>query len=353
MLDAPKVLYKDNQTPEAALGGWNLRKSPKFQKPPKFEVAIPKAMGGKLGNWGVLRLCDFSEKDHRPAVSAFINNVADYGLRSTTPVSEMLKWDDTRRDFFGSQGNSLEQTIAALRRSKRLDILLITLPAKDTALYNRIKRYSDQNAGIHTVCVIEDKFLKCQGSYFGNVALKFNLKLGGTNHTLRNIDLGIVSRGNTMVIGIDVVHPSPGSGKASIAAMAGSIDKNLAQWPVDLRIQIREGQEMLDKIRDMIKSRLALWTEHHKEYPENILVYRDGVSEGQYEQVLKDELDEMKKKAKYYMIKLANPCRNSLSLSSPNVIIRAFSRLRTTISHLRTTILQSRRTPAISREALS
>ena len=312
MLDAPKVLYKDNHTPEAAVGGWNLRKSPKgqeptqFQKPPKFEVAIPKAKGGTLGNWGFLRLRDFSETDHKPAVSAFMNNIANYGLRSTTPVSETLNYDEMREDFFGPKGNSLEQTIAALR-SKGLDILLITLPAKDTALYNRIKRYSDQNAGIHTVCVIEDGFLKRQGSYLGNVALKFNLKLGGINHTLRDIDLGIVSQGKTMVVGIDVVHPSPGSGRASIAAMAGSIDKNLAQWPVDLRVQIREGQEMLDKIGDMIKSRLALWMEHHKRYPENILVYRDGVSEGQYEQVLNEELDEMKKESQNLYDKARQP----------------------------------------------
>ena len=300
ILDAPKVLYRDNQTPEAASGGWNLRKSPKFQepsqyqKPPKFEVAIPKAMGRTLGNWGFLRLRDFSEKNHKPAVSAFMKNIASYGLSSTTPVSETLNYDEMRQDFFGPRGNSLEQTIAALR-GKRLDILLITLPAKDTALYNRIKRYSDQNAGIHTVCVIEEEFLNCKGSYFGNVALKFNLKLGGINHTLRDLDLGIVSQGKTMVVGIDVVHPSPGSGRASIAAMAGSVDKSLAQWPVDLRVQIREGKEMLDKIRHMINSRLALWMDRNDEYPENILVYRDGVSEGQYEQVLKEELNEMKR----------------------------------------------------------
>ena len=298
ILDAPKVLYRDNQTPETTSGGWNLRKSPKFQetpqfqKPPKFEVAIPKAMGGTLGNWAFLRLYDFSGADHRPALSAFMDNIATYGMRSATPISETLNYDEMREDFFGPKG-SLKQTIVALG-SKRLDILLITLPAKDTALYNRIKWYSDQNAGIHTVCVIEEMFLKRQGSYFGNVALKFNLKLGGINHTLRDIDLGIVSQGKTMIVGIDVVHPSPGSGRASIAAMAGSIDKNLAQWPVDLRVQIREGKEMLDKIRDMINSRLALWMNRYDQYPENILIYRDGVSEGQYEQVLKEELDEMK-----------------------------------------------------------
>ena len=71
-------------------------------------------------------------------------------------------------------------------------------------------------------------------TYFINVALKFNLKLGGTNHILKEVDMGIISKGQTMVVGIDVIHPSPGSGKASIAFMVASIDKDLVRWLVDL-----------------------------------------------------------------------------------------------------------------------
>lgn len=41
----------------------------------------------------------------------------------------------------------------------------------------------------------------------------------------------------------------------------------------------------------MLKSRLQLWKTkgRHAALPENILVYRDGVSEGQYDLVLKHE----------------------------------------------------------------
>lgn len=77
--------------------------------------------------------------------------------------------------------------------------------------------------------------------------------------------------------------------------MVASIDKDLAQWPVELRVQVREGHEMLDKVYDMLVSRLALWKDRHNVYPENILVYRDGVSESQYQQVLNEESKEMQK----------------------------------------------------------
>ncbi|KAM0797533.1 ribonuclease H-like domain-containing protein [Usnea florida] len=300
VLEVPKVLYRDGKEPETALGGWNLRQGS------KFAIALPNAVGGILGNWGFLRLRRFSDKNPKSAISAFMRNISDYGITPNQPVSWTLDYDQRKNNFFDSDGN-LEQTIARAKRSKRIEILLVALPAKDTALYNRIKRISDQSEGIHTVCVVENRFLKSQLSYFGNLALKFNLKLGGTNHTLSKTDMGIVSQGKTMVVGIDVVHPSPGSGRASIASMVASIDKDLAQWPVDLRIQIRKGQEMLDKIGDMINSRLALWMGHHKKYPENILVYRDGVSEGQYEQVLNEELDEMRKKSQDLYTKFHQP----------------------------------------------
>ena len=291
ILDAPEVLYRHENAAQKGWGGWNLLQGS------KFEIAVSKAVDGNVDNWGFLQLRRFTKKDYKSAISQFRRNLLNYGMTLNNPVSETLDYDQRYNNFFGPKGNSLEQTIAALR-DKKIAILLVALPAKDTALYNWIKRLSDQSKGIHTVCVIESRFLKCQGPYFGNLALKFNLKLGGTNHTLSKTDMGIVSYGKTMVVGIDVVHPSPGSGRASIASMVASIDKNLAQWPVDLRVQIREGQEMLDKIGDMIKSRLALWMEHHKQYPENILVYRDGVSEGQYEQVLDEELVKMQKESR-------------------------------------------------------
>lgn len=49
---------------------------------------------------------------------------------------------------------------------------------------------------------------------------------------------------------------------------------------------------MVSALDSMLESRLRLWITKGKlsEYPENILVYRDGVSEGQYQTVLNDEV---------------------------------------------------------------
>lgn len=49
-----------------------------------------------------------------------------------------------------------------------------------------------------------------------------------------------------------------------------------------------------DNIKAMLKSRPDLWmTKNPTRLPQNILIYRDGVSEGQYEDVIKQEFHPM------------------------------------------------------------
>ena len=177
-----------------------------------------------------------------------------------------------------------------------LDLLLVILPSANTPVYHRIKSFGDTKYGLHTICVVADKLAKQQGQvqYFNNVALKFNLKLGGQNQWVETSQLGIIDEDKTMIVGIDVTHPSPGSSTSapSIAGMVASIDKHASQWPGVLRVQSEARQEMVSDLKDMLKSRLGLWKVlgGHKALPENILVYRDGVSESQYQKVLDEEL---------------------------------------------------------------
>lgn len=181
---------------------------------------------------------------------------------------------------------------------RQANFVLVILPFKDTPLYNRVKHVGDVKLGIHTVCVVASKFAKGSSQYFANVALKFNLKLGGINQLVDNPRLGIVNEDKTMVVGVDVTHPSPGSAPnaPSVVGIVASVDKWLGQWPADLRIQ-ESRKEMASELDSMLKSRLHLWKTQgkHTAFPENLLVYRDGVSEGQYATVLDAELPLLRK----------------------------------------------------------
>jgi hypothetical protein len=52
---------------------------------------------------------------------------------------------------------------------------------------------------------------------------------------------------------------------------------------------------MVDDLASMLKSRLELWQARNKSLPDNILIYRDGVSDGQMNLVLTKELPELRR----------------------------------------------------------
>lgn len=129
---------------------------------------------------------------------------------------------------------------------------------------------------------------------------KINLKLGEINHSLDPASYGPIRKVLSMVVGIDVTHPGPGNDDApSIAAMVASCDEVLAQWPADLRINSRR-QEMVGMLQEMLKTRLEHFRETvpQKKLPDNILIYRDGVGEGQYKIVLEEELPRLRNACK-------------------------------------------------------
>lgn len=177
-----------------------------------------------------------------------------------------------------------------------IQLFLIILAEKDSSgLYGKIKALGDCTYGIHTNCVTGFQFGKASPGFFANVGLKINLKAGGVNHKLRD-DLSIIKEGKTMIVGYDVTHPTnmpknKADETPSLVGFVSSIDKDLGQWPA-LAWEQTSKQEMLsDRLIDAFTTRLDTWARHNGgKLPDNILIYRDGVSEGQFSQVLDKEL---------------------------------------------------------------
>lgn len=257
--------------------------------------------GSNLGPWTYTwirsnRVRDyFNENDVFGTVMAFKDFLTNSGINAGSfiqqpppPTIHLTDGEDRAND------NEIKRIFRLMYDNKtRPRFVLVILPYNDTAIYNSIKTVADTKAGIHTVCVVGSKFMKKerQEQYFGNVSLKFNLKAGGINQTVDPSKLGIISEGKTMVVGIDVTHPSPGSRDTapSVAGIVASIDKVLGQWPSEFSVQ-ESRKEMVSSLENMFLSRLKLWQKHNKDLPENILIYRDGVSEGQYQLLLDQEL---------------------------------------------------------------
>ena len=289
-LDRVSVSYRGERTPTMTENAsWDLRSMKVFSegKLPNSLAYVELEVRGLINDMmKAKQRVEFLTL--RDAFDQFVQTSTRSGLRiPNVKTCESLALD-------GVNDGKLEQLFKQYS-AKKVGFIFIVIPTKSIPLYSRIKHLGDVKYGIHTVCVIGAKFRKKSGkpTFDANVALKANTKLGGTNHVASGEKLSFIREGKTMVVGIDVTHPSPGSSTEapSIAAMVASINKDLAQWPAVLRIQERR-KEMVTDLGNMIKSRLSMWMNKggNSALPDNILIYRDGVSEGQYAIVLDEEL---------------------------------------------------------------
>lgn len=184
--------------------------------------------------------------------------------------------------------------------------LLCILPTKKTSnLYGPLKKLLETRIGAITQCIVPPKPVNDQ--YLTNVALKVNAKLGGYNSLLENEfhkRLPKISRTPTLIIGMDVSHGSAGySDTPSISAVVGSKKwPNFSQYAVRLRAQPRK----IEMISGLYEESGGVIVELLNEFycscapgvdgkPRQIIVFRDGVSESQFEQVLRDEYLAFKK----------------------------------------------------------
>ncbi|GAB1728399.1 hypothetical protein NU195Hw_g1702t1 [Hortaea werneckii] len=175
--------------------------------------------------------------------------------------------------------------------------------------YACIKRVADLKLGIHTVCVANDKVLVDKETWtratVSNIALKYNMKDSkGRNHHFSEADLDLLNKiggTGTIVVGADCAHPMKGAHTAtpSIAAVVGSTDNGFMHYPGSMRLQPSRKEDILE-LAEMLKERLLDWARaYHKatgkrpDLPTNILFYRDGVSESQYDILRRRELPQI------------------------------------------------------------
>lgn len=287
VLSSPSVKYGAQKSIPTRFGSWDMGKAQFTTK-------------ATLKSWTYLWISSPSivdpwanEGELQPCVTALTSKLLELGINCNacmrglraviTPETVESAIDGAFHRFTSSPGRSPPT------------LVLVIMPSVDSAIYNRVKYACDVKEGLINICVTASKFANANYRYLTNVALKFNLKLGGINQSLETSQLGIIAESKTMVVGIDVTHPSPGSSSTapSVVGIVASVDKWLGQWPAELAIQTAR-KETVSELKRLMKSRLTLWKRRNVAYPENILIYRDGVSEGQYKLVLEEELPEIR-----------------------------------------------------------
>ncbi|KAL4872284.1 hypothetical protein BDV12DRAFT_162657 [Aspergillus spectabilis] len=288
VLPVPNVYYKDfksNQKQIAPIAGsWNMKSI-------RFSTATT------LKNWTWLLIDGGRHYFRIPdevdgCLREFTKKLNEVGVIAQPPIRGRrveLNWQNYERD--------INAAISGLMEQHKPMLILTILPQNSTEIYNCVKQACDIRFGVRNINVLAERLVESKEQYFANVGLKFNLKLGGVNQLVNPKELNVIGEGKTMLVGIDVTHPSPGSaaGAPSVAGMVASINSSLGQWPAEIRIQSKSRNEMVEDLDSMVKAHLRRWaTNNNGKYPENIIVYRDGVSEGQYDLVTEKELPLLK-----------------------------------------------------------
>ncbi|XP_024989726.1 protein argonaute 1-like [Cynara cardunculus var. scolymus] len=195
---------------------------------------------------------------------------------------------------------------------KELDLLIVILPDNNGSLYGDLKRICETDLGIVSQCCLTKHVFKMSKQYLANVALKINVKVGGRNTVLLDAisrRIPNVSDVPTIIFGADVTHPHPGEDSSpSIAAVVASQDwPEITKYAGLVCAQAHRQELIQDLFKEwqdpnrgkmsggMIKELLISFRRATGQKPQRIIFYRDGVSEGQFYQVLLYELDAIRK----------------------------------------------------------
>ncbi|URD98566.1 hypothetical protein MUK42_30674 [Musa troglodytarum] len=197
-------------------------------------------------------------------------------------------------------------------KGKELELLVAILPDNNGSLYGDLKRICETDLGLISQCCLTKHVFKVSKQYLANVSLKINVKMGGRNTVLLDAiswRIPLVSDIPTIIFGADVTHPETGEDSSpSIAAVVASQD-----WPevtkyAGLVCAQAHRQELIQDLfktwhdpqrgtvtGGMIRELLISFRKATGQKPLRIIFYRDGVSEGQFYQVLLYELDAIRK----------------------------------------------------------
>ena len=209
---------------------------------------------------------------------------------------DLVKFGRSREEL----GQLFQEILAEYGRSgRRCQLVLIVMPAKSQETYMVAKEASDLNFGIMSQCLLMKTVAKPSPATCANILLKLNAKLGGINWRAvmpgppgEGLGMGLGSGEPWLVCGVDVTHPSlleERDGMPSVAAIVSNLDLLPTAFGANVKVQSRS-RESVVYLLDAVRERLVHFYKATQQKPSRILVFRDGVSEGQFSEVLREEM---------------------------------------------------------------
>ncbi|CAG8461331.1 16740_t:CDS:10, partial [Acaulospora morrowiae] len=281
VLSAPTLQYHPTSREPSIVpheGSWNMK-------------GKKVAQGATLGSWSIIAFGSDSEFPHR-AIQAFTRELVitcqenGVNIPNRTPP---IMHSNPQGDIEATLKQSWLRAGNAAKAQPQL--ILCILPNTGVPLYAEIKRVTDTIIGVPSQCIQGRHMMQAKKQYCANVCLKLNVKLGGMNLYITPTQIPFISDRPTILLGADISHPAAGDpSRPSVSAVCASLDARASRYSATIRIQTGR-TEIIADLASMVKDLLKNFYQTCGRKPERILFYRDGVSEGQFTQVMNGEIN--------------------------------------------------------------
>ncbi|EOA39562.1 hypothetical protein CARUB_v10008180mg [Capsella rubella] len=255
--------------------------------------------GSIVKHWAVLDFTAYERYNKMP--NDFVDNLIDRCWRLGMQMEPPIVYKTSRMDTL-SNGNALEELLqsviaeASHKHSGARPTLVLCAMSGRVDGYKTLKWIAETKLGLVTQCFLTGSATKGGDQYRANLALKMNAKVGGSNVELMDTTFSFFQKEDeVMFIGADVNHPAARDKMSpSIVAVVGTLN-----WPAANRYAARviaqphrkeEIQGFGDACLELVKAHVKATGKR----PNKIVIFRDGVSDAQFDMVLNVELLDVK-----------------------------------------------------------
>lgn len=300
-----KFMTDMNNNPEAQqeLSSWNMQFNKSllqmsgrclgaegmFQKGAQFSYKIQDADWSKetrgkalistvnMDKW-VLVYTQRDQKAAQDMTQTLMRVCGPMGMNVAQPQLCRLN-DDSAKTYFTSLKEQIEPGV---------QMVVCIVPNNRKDRYDAIKKLCCVEKPVPSQVVVSRTISKPQMlmSVCTKIGIQLNCKLGGE---VWAVDVPLKK---LMVVGFDVYHDSLTKGK-SIGGFVASTNRHLTRYYSKITSQTSH-QEICDQLKVCMTGALKKYHEVNGELPDPVIVYRDGVGDGQLRQVYEHELPQLK-----------------------------------------------------------
>ncbi|KAI1796003.1 Piwi-domain-containing protein [Ganoderma leucocontextum] len=272
-----------------------LFRNPQHPHPQHTQVPLMQIPSG--GAWNLKQ-----KQFWRPGNALKIWSVINFDRVQERQVQDFLKTLVANLQNLVALENAWRFMRAQCTESEKPQLLLVFLSSNAADCRRYVKYWGDMVADVSTQCVRGGKWngsrnLNQLDQYCNNLALKINVRLEGVNSMIDSpFTRDLLS--DSMVVGADVGHPGPGvATRPSMTGLVASVSPGAA-FAVSYAGVQQPRVEMIQDLTTMVSHAIGRWAAFRRKKmpevtllpPKNMFFYRDGVSEGEFEQVAQQEI---------------------------------------------------------------